>query len=126
MNRRQPATRPPAPQQQQQPQQRRGTPASTPPSPLQNMQGQTQIPAQVSIPQAISILVARINQLENRVPSMVEPVVDNSEVVDELSQRIARLESELFSAKDHIMKLQSVTLDLAKSASASASSFVSA
>jgi hypothetical protein len=120
MNRRQPATRPPAPQQQQQQQQRRGTPASTPPSPLQNMQGQTQIPAQVSIPQAISILVARINQLENRVP-MVEPVVDNSEVVDELSQRIARLESELFSAKDHIMKLQSVTLDLAKSASVSAS-----
>ena len=104
MNRRQAAARPPPPQQQQQ---RRGPSSAQP-------QYTNQIPAQVTIPQAISILVARINQLENRVP---EPVHDNSGVVvEELNQRITRLESELFSAKDHIMKLQSVTLDLAKSA----------
>lgn len=114
MNRRQAATRPPPPQQQQP--QRRG-PSSAQPQPPQQT---NQIPPQVTIPQAISILVARINQLENRVPtsSMSEPVHDNSDVVEELHQRITRLESELFNAKDHIMKLQSVTLDLAKSASA--------
>lgn len=74
---------------------------------------QMQLPAQVTIPQAISILVARINQLEDKC-SVVEPapVVDTKQM-EEMASRIVKLEMDLLNAKDHIMKLQSFTLNIA-------------
>lgn len=81
-----------------------------------------QLPPQVTIPQAISILVARINQLEDKyattpsTPNTVEipvPVVDTKQM-EEMASRIVKLEMDLLSAKDHIMKLQSFTLSVAK------------
>lgn len=80
-----------------------------------------QLPPQVTIPQAISILVARINQLEEKyasveTPSTTEvhvPVVDTKQM-EEMAARIVKLEMDLLSAKDHIMKLQSFTLSVAK------------
>ncbi len=79
-----------------------------------------QLPPQVTIPQAISILVARINQLEDKcaaptTPTTIEvpvPVVDTKQM-EEMASRIVKLEMELLSAKDHIMKLQSFTLNMA-------------
>ena len=74
------------------------------------------MPAQVTIPQAISILVSRINHIEtaqhtqSQQPVAVQP--DNK--LEEMTARIVKLEFELLSAKDHIMKLQSFTLDMAK------------
>ena len=130
MNRRQqPAPpRPPSQQQQQQRQQmqQQQRPASGKQGQQQGQQqGQHQtynpnlkMPAQVTIPQAISILVSRINHIEtaqhtqsqSQQPVAVQP--DNK--LEEMTARIVKLEFELLSAKDHIMKLQSFTLDMAK------------
>jgi hypothetical protein len=113
MNRRQqpPPPRPPTQQQQrQQPQQLR--PTSTPT--YNPNSANKQLPPQVTIPQAISILVARINQLEDKcaVPQMAtpeQPQVDTKQM-EEMAARIVKLEMDLLTAKDHIMRLQSITL----------------
>ena len=137
MNRRQqPAPpRPPTQQQQQQRQQlqqqhqQQQRPASGKQGQQQQQGGQQgqqhtynpnlKMPAQVTIPQAISILVSRINHIETaqhtqsqsqQSPIVVQP--DNK--MEEMTARIVKLEFELLSAKDHIMKLQSFTLDMAK------------
>jgi len=119
MNRRQqPAPpRPPTqqPQQRQQQQQQSARPMSTPTPTYNPNSANKQLPSQVTIPQAISILVARINQLEDKcaMPQMSqEPVhahVDTKQM-EEMAARIVKLEMDLLSAKDHIMKLQSITL----------------
>ena len=125
MNRRQPSTPPRPPQQQQQQQQRQrqqqpqGKQATVAPSTQYNPNSANrQLPAQVTIPQAISILVARINQLEdkcaNKHDDVVDTTVDDSKQMEEMTARIVKLELELLSAKDHIMKLQSFTLEIAK------------
>jgi hypothetical protein len=118
MNRRQQPAPPRPPQQQQQqrqqrqPQQTASVKPASAPSQYNPNSANRQLPAQVTIPQAISILVARINQLEdkcvNTTPSRVE---DDSNAMEEMTARIVKLELELLSAKDHIMKLQSFTLD---------------
>jgi hypothetical protein len=79
------------------------------------------MPAQVTIPQAISILVSRINHIETAQHTQSQSQSQQSTVVvqpdnkmEEMTARIVKLEFELLSAKDHIMKLQSFTLDMAK------------
>jgi hypothetical protein len=122
MNRRQQPAPPRPPQQQQQQQQQRqqrqpqqtasAKPASAPSQQYNPNSANRQLPAQVTIPQAISILVARINQLEDKcVATTTSQVVDDSNAMEEMTARIVKLELELLSAKDHIMKLQSFTLD---------------
>ena len=122
MNRRQqpPPARPPqqrqsrtAPPQQQQQQRQQQVPQNQ-----YNPNATRQLPAQVSIPQAISILVARINQLEDKCGA--EPLVnttDNTtEQMEEMTKRIVKLELELLSAKDIIMKLQAFAINNATTA----------
>lgn len=115
MNRRQqpPPPRPPTQQQRQQQQQQSARPMSTPTPTYNPNSANKQLPPQVTIPQAISILVARINQLEDKcvMPQEVAPaqVVDTKQM-EEMAARIVKLEMDLLSAKDHIMKLQSITL----------------
>ena len=120
MNRRQqPAPPRPQQQQQQQRQQRQpqqtasAKPASAPSQQYNPNSANRQLPAQVTIPQAISILVARINQLEDKCANTTNTiqVADDSNIMEEMTARIVKLELELLSAKDHIMKLQSFTLD---------------
>jgi hypothetical protein len=120
MNRRQqPAPpRPPQQQQQQRQQKQQKQPQQTASAPSQQYNPNSanrQLPAQVTIPQAISILVARINQLEDKcavkVSDMVDSSVDDSNAMEEMTARIVKLELDLLGAKDHIMKLQSFTLD---------------
>ena len=115
MNRRQqPAPpRPPSQQQQaRQQQQQSQRPASTPTPTYNPNSANKQLPPQVTIPQAISILVARINQLEDKcaVPQMSQIPVTDTKQMEEMAARIVKLEMDLLSAKDHIMKLQSITL----------------
>jgi hypothetical protein len=111
MNRRQqPAPPRPPTQQRQQPPQQSGRPMSTPT--YNPNSANKQLPPQVTIPQAISILVARINQLEDKCAMPQEPAppqVDTKQM-EEMASRIVKLELDLLSAKDHIMKLQSITL----------------
>jgi hypothetical protein len=118
MNRRQqPAPpRPPSQQQQQRQQpQQSARPMSTPTPTYNPNSANKQLPPQVTIPQAISILVARINQLEDKcaMPQMSQvseqPQIDTKQM-EEMASRIVKLEMDLLSAKDHIMKLQSITL----------------
>ena len=116
MNRRQqPAPPRPPTQQRQQLQQSSGRPMSSPTPTYNPNSANKQLPPQVTIPQAISILVARINQLEDKcaVPQM-SPVSPPAQVdtkqMEEMASRIVKLEMDLLSAKDHIMKLQSITL----------------
>ena len=97
-----------APQQQQQYQQQQYNP---------NIQ--RQMPAQVSIPQAISILVARINQLEDKCGAeTLTNTSDNttSEQMEEMTKRIVKLELELIAAKDIILKLQAFAINNATTA----------
>lgn len=119
MNRRQQPA-PPRPQQQQQQRQQRQPqqtasvkPASAPSQQYNPNSANRQLPAQVTIPQAISILVARINQLEDKCTAATTPsrVEDDSNAMEEMTARIVKLELDLLGAKDHIMKLQSFTLD---------------
>jgi hypothetical protein len=126
MNRRQPSTPPRPPQQQQQQQRQQRQPQqqqqqasvkqSTPSTQYNPNSVNRQLPAQVTIPQAISILVARINQLEDKCAIKLDDntTVDDSKQMEEMTSRIVKLELELLSAKDHIMKLQSFTLEIAK------------
>ena len=120
MNRRQQ----PAPPRQQQPQQRQPTPQQKQLQQQQQQQQQQkapqynpnvsrQLPAQVTIPQAISILVSRINQLEDKCGTDANVVVDTSdnEKMEDMTKRIVKLELELMSAKDIIMKLQTLAID---------------
>jgi len=112
MNRRQQPA-PPRPPTQRQQQQQSARPMSTPT--YNPNSANKQLPPQVTIPQAISILVARINQLEDKcaVPQMSQvsatAQVDTKQM-EEMAARIVKLEIDLLSAKDHIMKLQSITL----------------
>lgn len=114
MNRRQqPAPpRPPTQQQQARQQQQQSRPMSTPTPTYNPNSANKQLPPQVTIPQAISILVARINQLEDKcaVPQMSQIPVSDTKQMEEMAARIVKLEMDLLSAKDHIMKLQSITL----------------
>ena len=114
MNRRQqPAPpRPPTQQQQARQQQQQSRPMSTPTHTYNPNSANKQLPPQVTIPQAISILVARINQLEDKcaVPKMSQIPVSDTKQMEEMAARIVKLEIDLLSAKDHIMKLQSITL----------------
>jgi hypothetical protein len=118
MNRRQqpapprPPTQQPRQQQQQQQQQQQSRPASTPTPTYNPNSANKQLPPQVTIPQAISILVARINQLEDKcaVPQMSQIPVSDTKQMEEMAARIVKLEMDLLNAKDHIMKLQSITL----------------
>lgn len=115
MNRRQqpPPPRPPTQQQQQQRQQQQSSrPMSTPTPTYNPNSANKQLPPQVTIPQAISILVARINQLEDKCAMPQEPasVQVDTKQMEEMAARIVKLEMDLLSAKDHIMKLQSITL----------------
>ena len=120
MNRRQQPAPPRPPSQQQQRQQRQPStqPASSAPQQYNPNSATRQLPAQVTIPQAISILVARINQLEDKCASrpVSDVVVEDSAKMEDMAARIVKLELELMSAKDHIMKLQSFTLEIAKPA----------
>lgn len=131
MNRRQQQQappRPPAQQQQQQRQQRQSptqaSPVSSAPQKYNPNSATRQLPAQVTIPQAISILVARINQLEDKCASRAVPEVveEDSDKMEEMAARIVKLEMDLLSAKDHIMKLQSFTLEIAKPVASTATS----
>jgi hypothetical protein len=116
MNRRQqpPPPRPPTQQRQQQ-QQSSGRPMSSPTPTYNPNSANKQLPPQVTIPQAISILVARINQLEDKcaMPQMSQ-VSEQTQVdqkqMEEMASRIVKLEMDLLTAKDHIMRLQSITL----------------
>ena len=116
MNRRQQQAPPPRPtqqQQQRQPQQSAGRPMSTPT--YNPNSANKQLPPQVTIPQAISILVARINQLEDKcampqISQVPVPAQMDTKQMEEMASRIVKLEMDLLSAKDHIMKLQSITL----------------
>lgn len=117
MNRRQQPAPPRPPQQQQrqqrQPQQTASVkPVSAPSQQYNPNSANRQLPAQVTVPQAISILVARINQLEDKCATTnTIQVADDSNIMEEMTARVVKLELELLSAKDHIMKLQSFTLD---------------
>jgi hypothetical protein len=115
MNRRQqPAPPRPPPQQRQQRQQTPPVKPTSAPSQYNPNSANRQLPAQVTIPQAISILVARINQLEDKCAVATTPdsrVEDESKIMEEMTARIVKLELDLLGAKDHIMKLQSFTLD---------------
>ena len=116
MNRRQQPA-PPRPPQQQQRQQRTSAPSAQQQRQPQeyNPNVQRQIPAQVTIPQAISILVARINQLEDKCGA--EPLTDTtSEQMEEMTKRIVKLELELVTAKDIILKLQAFAINNATTA----------
>ena len=110
--RQQPQQRQPTPQQkqlqQQQQQQQQQQKA-----PQYNPNVSRQLPAQVTIPQAISILVSRINQLEDKCGTDANVVVDTSdnEKMEDMTKRIVKLELELMSAKDIIMKLQTLAID---------------
>jgi hypothetical protein len=113
MNRRQQPAPPRPPQQQQR------QPQPQPQAkPIQSTQynpnsANRQLPTQVTIPQAISILVARINQLEDKCAVKVHTggdAIDTSVMVD-MTARIVSLELDLLNAKNHIMQLQSFTLD---------------
>lgn len=117
MNRRQqpPPPRPPTQQQQQRQQQQQQSasrPMSTPTPTYNPNSANKQLPPQVTIPQAISILVARINQLEDKcaMPQEPAPAQVDTKQMEEMAARIVKLEMDLLSAKDHIMKLQSITL----------------
>lgn len=118
MNRRQQQA-PPRPQPQRQ--QARVPPPQAQQPPAQSYQynpnASKQLPPQVTVPQAISILVARINQLEDKCASPAPPVevpAVNAKQMEDMAARIVKLEMDLLSAKDHIMKLQSFTLSVAK------------
>ena len=122
MNRRQQPAPPRPPQQQRQ--QR----AVAPPQQQQRQQpsqhdqynpnGQRPIPAQVSIPQAISILVARINHLEDKfgAETLTDTADTSSEQMEEMTKRIVKLELELIAAKDIILKLQACAINNATTA----------
>ena len=121
MNRRQQPAPPRPPQQQQRPpvqQQRQQPPQQQQQQQQYNPNVQRQIPAQVSIPQAISILVARINQLEDKCGA--EPLTNTmdttSEQMEEMTKRIVKLELELVTAKDIILKLQAFAINNATTA----------
>ena len=125
MNRRQQPAPPRPPQQQRQQraaaptqQQQRQQPPQQQQQQQYNPNVQRQIPAQVSIPQAISILVARINQLEDKCGA--EPLTDTtdttSEQMEEMTKRIVKLELELIAAKDIILKLQAFAINNATTA----------
>jgi hypothetical protein len=114
MNRRQQPA-PPRPPTQQRQQQQQSRPASTPTPTYNPNSANKQLPPQVTIPQAISILVARINQLEDKcaLPQMSQvPVTEkvDTKQMEEMAARIVKLEMDLLTAKDHIMRLQSITL----------------
>ena len=121
MNRRQQPAPPRPPQQQRQ---RVAAPPTQPqkqqqPQQQYNPNIQRQLPAQVSIPQAISILVARINQLEDKCgaeETLPDTVDTTSEQMEEMTKRIVRLELELVEAKDIILKLQSFAINNATTA----------
>ena len=106
--RQQPQQRQPTPQQKQLQQQQQQQKA-----PQYNPNVSRQLPAQVTIPQAISILVSRINQLEDKCGADANVVVDTSdnEKMEDMTKRIVKLELELMSAKDIIMKLQTLAID---------------
>jgi hypothetical protein len=124
MNRRQQPAPPRPPQAQRQPR----TAAPTPPSQQQQRQPQQsqkynpnvsrEIPAQVSIPQAISILVARINHLEDKcgAETLTNTADTTSEQMEEMTKRIVKLELELVTAKDIILKLQAFAINNATTA----------
>ena len=102
---------PPQRQQVQQQQQQRQYVASNTPG---------QLPPQVSIPQAISILAARINHLEDKCGA--ETLVDTTgsdetlEKMEDMSKRIVKLEAELVTAKDIILRLQAFAITNATTA----------
>ena len=100
------------PAQQQQQQQPRQQQQQQQPRQQQQHQEQSynQIPSQVSIPQAISILVSRINFLETKIASSVAEVPTAK--FEEMTNRIVKLELELLNATNHIMKLQPDFADL--------------
>ena len=112
MNRRQQPAPPRPPTQQPRQQQQQSRPVSTPTPTYNPNSANKQLPPQVTIPQAISILVARINQLEDKcaVPQMSQIPVSDTKQMEEMAARIVKLEMDLLSAKDHIMRLQSITL----------------
>jgi hypothetical protein len=119
MNRRQqPAPPRPAPQRQQ----RAAAPQQQQKQQQQQQQYnpniQRQMPAQVSIPQAISILVARINQLEDKcgAETLTNITDTSSEQMEEMTKRIVKLELELVTAKDIILKLQAFAINNATTA----------
>ena len=103
--------RPAQQQQQQQQQQPRQQQQQQQPRQQQHQeQSYNQIPSQVSIPQAISILVSRINFLETKIASSVAEVPTAK--FEEMTNRIVKLELELLNATNHIMKLQPDFADL--------------
>jgi hemolysin activation/secretion protein len=108
---RQPPQRQPTPQQKQLQQQQQQQQQQK--APQYNPNVSRQLPAQVTIPQAISILVSRINQLEDKCGVDTNVVVDTSdnEKMEDMTKRIVKLELELMSAKDIIMKLQTLAID---------------
>ena len=124
MNRRQQPAPPRPPQQRQQrtaappSQQQQRQPQQSQQQQKYNPNVSRQIPAQVSIPQAISILVARINYLEDKCGADSNVVVEDttSEKMEEMTKRIVKLEAELVSAKDIILKLQAFAINNATTA----------
>ena len=127
-----------AQQQQQQQQQQRGQQQQR-----QNLQQQTgppQIPEQVTIQQAVSVIIARLHALEtkaagatlikdNTVPNqedvnldmMFEQIFERlvslekfQESNQELENKVAKLENDIRDSKDVIMRLQSFTMDTNK------------
>lgn len=114
MNRRQQPQTPPTQQRPRQPQQQQQQPKQQQSKQQQQQQSQSyspnQIPAQVSIPQAISILVSRINFLETKMVASSSIVEVPTAQLEEMTNRIVKLEFELLNAKDHIVKLQSFAL----------------
>lgn len=102
---------PPQRQQVQQQQQQRQYVATNTPG---------QLPPQVSIPQAISILVTRINHLEDKcgAETLVDTTCSNEtlEKMEDMAKRIVKLETELITAKDIILKLQAFAITNATTA----------
>jgi len=117
MNRRQQPA-PPRPPPQQQRQQRAQPPQQQQQQHQYNPNVQRQIPAQVSIPQAISILVARINYLEDKcgAETLTNTTDNTAEQMEEMTKRIVKLELELIAAKDIILKLQAFAINNATTA----------
>lgn len=103
----------------------------------QQPQPQSGMPSHVTIPQAISVIVSRLNSIERKIAKPVETLGEDSEqqqqesidldltidqilerlqqlevsdTLDQLNNKVSKLESELRDSKDMVLKMQSMII----------------